>query len=138
KRIFLLLFVATFLTVQSFSQGLSTASVIGQVKDESGAVLPGVTVSASSPALQLQHATAVTDERGEYRLVELPLGVYEITYTLPGFQGVQRSDIRLTAGFVAKMDAVLKLGSVTENLTVVAESPIVDVTSTPTRTDFLK
>jgi hypothetical protein len=123
---------------QAGAQGLNTASIIGQVKDESGAVLPSVTVSASSPALQLQQVSAITDERGEYRLVELPLGTYEVTYTLPGFQGLKRSDLRLAAGFVAKIDVTLKLGSVSENVTVVADSPIVDVTSSKTVTEFLQ
>lgn len=61
------------------------ASIIGQVTDESGAVLPGVTVTASSPALQIQTITSVTNERGEYRLSPLPIGTYEVVYTLSGF-----------------------------------------------------
>src|SRR5947209_8741706 len=129
---FQLLFLLSILVLtaaQLSAQSLSTASIIGQVKDETGAVIPGVSVSASSPALQLQHVSALTDERGEYRLVELPLGVYEVTYTLPGFQGMQRNDLRLTAGFVAKIDVVLKPGGVSETLTVVTESPIVYISS---------
>jgi len=141
KRHFGALFlVVSFIVAETKAggQSLSTASIIGQVKDESGAVLPGVTVSASSPALQLRQVTAVTDERGEYRLVELSLGTYEVTYMLPGFQTVQRSDLRLTAGFAAKIDVTLTLGSVAENVTVMADSPIVDVTSSKTVTEFLQ
>ncbi len=130
--------VLAFDSSNAATQGLSTASIIGQVVDESGSVLPGVVVSASSPALQAKQVTSVTDARGEYRLVELPLGVYEVTYTLSGFQGVKRGDLRLTAGFVAKLDVTLKIGTLSESLTVVADSPVVDVTSTKTRTEFLK
>src|SRR5262245_56134485 len=60
------------------------ASIIGQVTDESGAVLPGVTVTASSPSLQLQSVTVVTDQLGQYRLAPLPIGLYEVSYTLAG------------------------------------------------------
>src|SRR5215510_12193199 len=80
------------------------ASIIGQVTDESGAVLPGVTVTASSPALQIQTITTITNERGEYRLSPLPIGTYEVVYTLSGFQTVRQQNIRLTVGFVAKVD----------------------------------
>src|SRR2546423_9313574 len=83
------------------------ASVIGQVTDASGAVLPGVTVTATSPALQLPQVTDVTNERGEYRLTPLPIGTYEVEYTLPGFVTVRRRALRLTAGFTAKVDVEL-------------------------------
>ncbi len=65
------------------------ASIVGQARDESGAVLPGVTVTATSPALQVGSATTVTDERGEYRLTPLPIGLYVVTYELSGFQGIR-------------------------------------------------
>ena len=82
--------------------GQQAASIIGQVTDESGAVLPGVTVSATSPALQVASVTDVTNERGEYRLNPLPIGLYTVDYTLTGFQDVKREGIRLTVGFTAK------------------------------------
>src|ERR1700754_3921333 len=62
------------------------AGITGQVVDESGAALPGVTVMAKSPALQVPEVTAITDNRGDYRLTPLPIGTYEVTYELPGFQ----------------------------------------------------
>src|SRR5918995_7435079 len=83
-------------------QGLE-ASIIGQVTDESGAVLPGVTVTATSPALQVRQTIDVSNERGEYRLTPLPLGTYTVEYTLAGFQGVRRENLRLTAGFTARV-----------------------------------
>ena len=112
------------------------ASIVGQLKDESGAVLPGVTVTATSEALQVGSMSAVTDERGEYRLTPLPIGLYQVTYELTGFQGIRNENIRLTVGFTARMDVILKVGSLEENVTVSAVSPVVDVSSTNAATQF--
>ena len=114
------------------------ASIIGQVTDGSGGVLPGVTVTATSPALQVREMTVVSDERGEYRLTPLPIGMYSVLYTLSGFQSLKRDGIRLTVGFVAKLDVSLQVGSVEETVTVSGASPIVDVTSTGTRTELTR
>jgi hypothetical protein len=94
------------------------ASIIGQVKDESGGVLPGVTVTATSPSLQVQSVTAITNVLGEYRLTPLPIGTYVVVYELAGFQTVRREGLRLTAGLVAKEDLVLKIGGLAETITV--------------------
>jgi carboxypeptidase family protein len=120
------------------AQNVANSSIIGKVSDESGLVLPGVTISARSAALQAPELTTVTDERGEYRLVELPPGVYTVAYALSGFQTVRREEVRLLAGFVATLNAVLKIGTVTETVTVSGQSPLVDVTSTASRTEFLR
>src|SRR5580693_6673265 len=96
----------------------------GQVTDESGAVLPGVTVTVTSPALQVPSVVAVTDSRGEYRLSPLPIGTYTVEFTLPGFQSVRREDIRLTVGFTAKIDIGLKVGSLAETITVSGAAPV--------------
>jgi hypothetical protein len=113
-----------------------SASIVGQVTDESGAVLPGVTVSATSPALQVPQIVAVTTERGEYRLMPLPIGTYNVEYVLSGFQTVRREGVRLTAGFVATVDVALKVGSLQESVTVSGASPVVDVHSTGSRAEF--
>src|SRR5262245_2613269 len=104
----ILLFCAPHLTAPVAAQG-ADAPIFGQVADESGAVLPGVTVTVTSPALQVQQMTAVTDDRGEYRITPLPLGTYTVEYTLQGFQPQRREGIRLTSGFVARLDTQLKL-----------------------------
>jgi hypothetical protein len=117
-------------------QGTAPASIIGQVKDDSGAILPGVTVTATSPALQVPEITAVTDGQGEYRLTPLPVGVYTVSWSLSGFQSVRQDAVRLTVGFVAKIDQVMKVGGITETISVTASSPLVDVTSTATRTEL--
>src|SRR5262245_29696049 len=126
--------ICALLAVAGSAQAQDTAAIVGQVQDESGAALPGVTVTAKSPALQLPEVTAITDGRGEYRLTTLPIGSYTVTYELPGFQGLRREDIRLTTGFTARVDVVLKVGAVAESITVSGASPIVDVTATATST----
>jgi len=109
-------------------QAQTTGSIVGRVTDESGAILPGVTVTATSPALQVPQVTDVTDGQGDYRLTPLPIGTYEVAYTLSGFQTIRRSNLRLTAGFVAKMDVELKVGAIEESVTVSA-TPTIDVQS---------
>src|SRR5215510_1611760 len=106
------------------------ASIFGQVVDESGAVLPGVTVTVTGPALQLRQVVGVTDTHGEYRVTPLPLGTHTVEYTLSGFQSLRRESIRLTSGFAAKVDVQLKVGTVAETITVTGESPLVDVKTT--------
>jgi hypothetical protein len=112
------------------------AGIIGLVTDEGGAVLPGVTVTARSPALQVPSVIAVTDQRGQYRITPLPIGIYELEYALAGFQTVRREGIRLTVGFTASIDIALKVGSIEETVTVTAAAPVVDVKSTTTSTQF--
>src|SRR5262245_11941414 len=125
---------ATSLTAATvLAQGSQQASIVGIVADESGAVLPGVAVSAASTALLAGTVSTVSDGQGAYRLTNLPVGTYEVTYSLDGFQSVTRTGVRLTAGFTARMDIPLKLGSLNETITVSGASPVVDVaSSTPT------
>ncbi len=106
------------------------ASITGVVKDTSGAVLPGVTVEAASPALIEKVRTAVTDGNGQYRITELRPGGYTVTFTLPGFNTVKRDGITLTGSFTATVDAELRVGALEETITVTGEAPIVDVQST--------
>ena len=87
-----------------FSWAQQEAAILGQVTDDTGGVLPGVTVMATSPALQVPQVVAVTNERGEYRLSPLPIGTYVVEYTLEGFQPVRQEQLRLTIGFQAQMD----------------------------------
>lgn len=109
------------------------ASIAGTVKDATGAVLPGVTVEASSPALIEKVRTVVTDGAGQYKIVELRPGTYAVTFSLPGFNSVKREGIELTTGFTANVNTDLKVGSVTETITVSGQSPIVDIQNTKQR-----
>src|SRR5262245_6363947 len=111
------------------AQAQITGSIVGRVTDESGAVLPGVTVTATSPALQVPQIVNVTSVQGDYRITPLPIGTFEVVFSLTGFQTVRREGIRLTAGFIARVDVVLKVGAIEESITVAA-SPTVDVQST--------
>src|SRR5215203_1838830 len=108
------------------SAGQGDASIYGLVTDESGAVLPGVTVSVTSPALQVRAVSAVTAVDGEYRLTALPIGVYEVEFALQGFQTIRHPGLRLTVGFAARLDVKLHVGNLEETVTVTAAAPIVD------------
>ena len=105
------------------------ASITGTVRDTSGAVLPGVTVEASSPALIEKVRTATTDGNGQYRIVDLRAGEYTVTFTLPGFSTVKREGVALEGSFTATINIDLRVGELTETITVTGESPIVDVQS---------
>jgi hypothetical protein len=111
------------------SAAIAQASITGVVKDSSGAVLPGVTVEASSPELIEKVRTAVTDSDGRYRIVDLRAGTYAVSFSLTGFSNVRREGIALTGSFTATVDAELRVGALQETITVTGESPIVDVQS---------
>jgi len=121
--------LAAFAPRATAGQAQVSGSIVGRVTDESGAILPGVTVTATSPALQVPQMVNVTNVQGDYRITPLPIGTYEVVFTLTGFQTIRRESIRLTAGFVARVDVVLKVGAIEESITVAA-SPTVDVQST--------
>src|SRR5262245_23922946 len=97
------------------------ASIAGVVNDTSGAVLPGVTVEAASPALIERVRSAVTDGAGQYRIVDLRPGTYTVTFTLPGFSTVRREGIELAGSFTATVDVQLNVGGLEETLTVTGE-----------------
>ena len=106
------------------------ASIVGTVRDSSGAVIPSVTVEASSPALIEKARSVVTSGSGQYSIEDLRPGSYTVTFTQPGFSPVKREGIELAGTFVATVNAEMKAGGVAETVTVTAESPVVDVTST--------
>ena len=106
------------------------AGIAGNVKDSSGAVLPGVTVEAASPALIEKTRSVVTDGGGNYKIENVRPGTYSVTFTLPGFNTVKRDGIELAGSFVATVNADLKVGAIEETITVTGETPIVDIQST--------
>jgi len=105
------------------------ASITGVVKDASGAVLPGVTVEVASPVLIEKTRTDVTDGAGQYRIINLLPGKYTVTFSLTGFGTMKREDIELTGSFTATVNAEMKVGGVSETITVSGETPIVDTQS---------
>src|SRR5678815_2714817 len=96
------------------------AILAGEVKDTTGAVLPGVTVEAASPALIEKVRTAVTDGSGRYRIESLPPGSYTVTFSLTGFAPVKRADVVVSGSGVTTVDVDLTVGGVTETVTVTA------------------
>src|SRR5688572_24528174 len=116
------------------SVALAQATITGIVKDTSGAVLPGVTVEATSPDLIEKVRTATTDSDGQYRIIDLRGGTYSVTFSLPGFSTVRRADVQLAGTFVATINADLRVGTIEETVTVTGESPIVDVQSVSRQT----
>jgi hypothetical protein len=109
------------------------ASIAGVVKDGTGAVLPGVTVEASSPALIEKTRSVVTDNAGQYRIVDLSPGTYQVTFTLAGFKVVRRADIVLQGNFAATINGDLAVGSLEESVTVTGATPTVDVINNTTQ-----
>ncbi len=121
-RLALLAFVLSPHTVFAQATGIA-----GVVRDTSGAILPGVTVEAASPALIERSRTAVSDAQGQYKILDLRPGTYTVTFTLSGFAAVKREDIELPAQFTATVNAELKVGALEETVLVTAASPVVDV-----------
>ena len=109
-------------------------TIAGVVKDDSGAVLPGVAVEVSSPALIEKTRTAFTDGAGQYKVVSLSPGVYTVTFTLTGFSVIKREGIELSTDFTANVNAELKVGALEETITVSGTSPLVDVQSVTKQT----
>jgi hypothetical protein len=106
------------------------AAIAGVVKDTSGAVMPGVLVEASSPALIEKTRSVTTDSAGQYKIVDLRPGTYEVSFTLAGFKVIKRGNVILEGNFTPTVNAELQVGSLEETLTVTAESPTVDVINT--------
>ncbi len=103
------------------------STISGVVTDPSGAVLPGVTVEAASPALIEKTRTVTTDVQGRYSIVDIRPGVYSVTFSLPGFSSFSREGIQVAANVTVPLNAELKVGSVAETITVTGATPMVDV-----------
>ena len=125
KKGLLALLVTVAFAGTAFAQGggaSSTGTIQGRVADAQGAILPGVTVTATSPSA-LGAQTAVTSETGNYRCPALPPGVYELTFELSGFNGLKRSGISISLGFTANVNVELALATLQETVTVSGSSP---------------
>ena len=127
QRTLLAILAASVLLVPSVA--FAQATITGTVRDSSGAVLPGVTVEATSPALIEKVRSVVTDGAGQYRIIELLPGTYTVTYTLPGFNRVARDGVVLSGSVVVTINADMRIGGVQETITVTGETPVVDVQS---------
>jgi hypothetical protein len=102
-----------------------TSGIAGVVKDGSGGVLPGVTVEASSPVLIEKVRTVLTDDQGQYKLLDLLPGTYSVTFSLAGFSTVKRDGIDLTSNFTAPVNVEMRVGALKEKISVSGQAPVV-------------
>jgi hypothetical protein len=122
----IVLFAVAGVLLWSPASAQQASGIAGVVRDTSGAVLPGVTVEAASPALIEQVRTVATDGEGRYNIVDLRPGTYSVTFTLSGFRTFRREGITLTAGFTATVNAEMPVGALEETITVTGAAPLVD------------
>ncbi len=111
----------------------STGNIAGSVKDGTGAVLPGVTIEAASPALIEKVRVVVSDAQGSYRITDLRPGTYSVTFTLPGFSTFKREGLVLSTGVTVPANAEMQVGGLEETVTVSGASPTVDVQNVRTQ-----
>jgi hypothetical protein len=112
------------------SLAVAQSAIAGTARDPSGAVLPGVTVEASSTVLIEKVRTAITNDQGQFTIVDLRPGIYAVKFTLAGFNTYVRDGLELPADFTATINAEMRVGVLEETVTVTGESPVVDVSST--------
>jgi outer membrane receptor protein involved in Fe transport len=124
--------LAALLTTVSLAsaQNITSSSIDGVVTDQSGGALPGVTITASSPALQVPQIVTTTDAQGFYRFKDIPRGTYQLRFELQGFDPLLRQGLVVNAGFAARVNVSLSVGSLQETVTVSGASPVVDLTTT--------
>jgi hypothetical protein len=127
--------LASFLLTAAFTPAFAQdTSIVGTVRDASGAVLPGVTVEAASAALIEKVRTATTDASGQYRIVNLVPGTYTVTFTLAGFATLRREGVEVSSETAVQVNGELKVGALEETLTVTGTAPMVDVQNVAART----
>jgi len=119
------LFLLAFVVSLSLGQ-IITGKMGGVVKDDQGAPLPGVSVEASSPSL-MGIRTAITSDKGKFLISNLAPGIYKLTFTLDGFQRVERENIKVAINRSVTLNVIMKPATVEEEVTVIAATPVVDV-----------
>jgi hypothetical protein len=134
--LFGLIFVLTLEpAAEAQTTSATTGAMNGTVTDNTKAVLPGVTVTISSPAM-MGTRTDVTNEQGQYRFAAVTPGEYKITFELPGFANIVHDGVRVTLGFTATVNAEMELASQRETITVIGSSPVVDTQATKVTTNY--
>jgi outer membrane receptor protein involved in Fe transport len=131
-------FALALLIAATASAQTATGGLRGFVKDDTGAVLVGVTVEAASPARIGGAAVEATDAQGLYRFENLPPGEYSVVYSLQGFRTVRREGIRVEVGRTIQVDAQMQVGAVEQSITVAGESPVVDALHAGVTSNFNK
>jgi Carboxypeptidase regulatory-like domain/TonB dependent receptor-like, beta-barrel len=135
-RLVLLAFVSLLVSISPLASQTISGSLRGTVTDESGSVMPGVTIELTGASQIGGTQSATTDRNGQYRFQNLTPGVYTLKATLGGFKNVVRDGIRVEVGRTFDVDFKLEVGSLEETITVTAESPLVDGTSTALTTNY--
>ena len=132
RSVWALLLIVGVIALAAPASAQNTAVFQGTVADDTGGVLPGITVTLRGDALIAGPSVAVTGGDGSYRLGQLPPGLYELTFELPGFSTIVRDELRLTVGFTAEINVTMVVGALEESITVSGESPVVDIQQTAT------
>ena len=127
RAVSLALATAALLIVLPAVASAQEGQIAGTVRDAQNAVIPGVTVEATSPALIEKVRATTTDSNGQYRLNNLPVGTYSVTFSLPGFTKQQRDSVVITTGFTAPVNVTMTVGQLQDTVTVTGETPTVDV-----------
>src|SRR6185436_3431417 len=138
KTLAIALVIGLVLPGTSAAQGggaSSTGTIQGRVADATGAVLPGVSVTATSPSM-IGAQTQVTNENGQYRFPGVPPGVYELDFELAGFNTVKRSGFQIWLGFSWTVKADLAIATLQENVTVSAAATVIDTAATRVQQNF--
>src|SRR4030095_15140308 len=131
------IFVCLLMVASGAAAQVSTGEIFGKATDNTGAVLPGATITLSGPSL-IQPLVAVTTETGAYRFPRIPIGTYTVSFDLTGFKKLVRGDVIIQAGFNAEINARLEISTVQETVTVTGASPAVDTQSTTLSASFTR
>jgi outer membrane receptor protein involved in Fe transport len=125
KKLFALLLLLVW---PAYAGAQVTGSIAGVIRDASGAVLPGVTVTLKGPALQRESVSATTNGEGAYRIQLVPPGVYDVTAQMEGFTAQERKSVGVALNQVTTLDFTLAVGGVSESVQVSADAPLVQIT----------
>src|SRR5579884_2468787 len=118
-------FIIVILAVPAFSQ--TTGAITGRAMDNSAALIPGVDVTITSPAMIGGSRSAPTDETGSYRFTLLPPGTYRVTFALPGFKTLNIDGVDVTAGATMTINGTMEVATVAEEVTVTSQVPQIDL-----------
>src|SRR5256885_6641894 len=130
RAIALILTTLLAMAARAARQNISPASIDGVVIADTGGARPGVVVTTTSPALQVPQLVQTTDAAGHYRFIDLPRGTFQLRFEIQGFDPLVRQGLEVNAGFAARVNVSMKVGSVQETVTVSGASPVVDLTTT--------
>ncbi len=128
--------VAWLVAMVAAAQGPVSGTLEGVVKDPEGGVLPGTMVAVSSAVLVQKTARTTTDQRGTFRFPSLPPGLYQLEAELPGFKKLQMENVKVSLGQTTRLELTLELGATAEEVTVVAEAPLVNVAANDVAASF--